>query len=454
MGKTSSSVKLFLILVLSTAYVIIFSHFGVQAYNLYSTRHNKFPPGTSIATVNIGAKTENEALTLLNKRISEWSKSTKIILQLNDKSQPLDLSLIQFRANETIQHVKDGQSIPVELIFTQNMLRKQLTLWNPKLELTDFDIPKMTEKIAEIASGLQTGKHVIHLENYVLSSSKTIGKADVHPYHVPNDLHTAVSKMKTIEIPGQATFSFLEYAEKQKLQSISSDTMSIIASGIYQAILTSNFSIMEKNTSTDLPNYADPGFEAKVDIQKNNDFVFANPNIQPYTIHLKWKSNGIHVTLKGPKLLSQYKISTDPIQYFSPKTIIQYSPLLRTGQLKVQQAGIRGMLIKVYRKEYQNDQLIHKELMSEDFYPPVHRIEIHPLKERPKSVVNPDLTTTNPTTSGQSGDQTNSGNNSTDQTDQMDSSNNSKNQDQKKAKQKVQKQSSDQTSSNKNSSSS
>ncbi|HJV17174.1 MAG TPA: G5 domain-containing protein, partial [Bacillales bacterium] len=75
---------------------------------------------------------------------------------------------------------------------------------------------------------------------------------------------------------------------------------------------------------------------------------------------------------------NQYKISTD-IQGFKPKTIIQYSPLLASGKVSVTTPGKEGNLVKVYREIYQSDQLLKKELIAEDYYPPVYRVEIHSL---------------------------------------------------------------------------
>jgi len=51
------------------------------------------------------------------------------------------------------------------------------------------------------------------------------------------------------------------------------ELLNVIATGIYQAVLPSNFSIVERNIGSSLPNYANLGFEAKVNPRNNTDFI-------------------------------------------------------------------------------------------------------------------------------------------------------------------------------------
>lgn len=414
MRKTNQSIKLFMVITVCTAYIFSFSHFGVLAYNYLDGKQDKFSLGTSIATVNIGEKTKEQALKLVNNKIAEWTRETKINLQLSEKSAPLDIKLIHFDPNSTIQHIQNGQENLLNVSFNSSTLVDQIGTIDSALNFKEFDKEKLVNKILTIASGLKTGEHVLNLEEFLVSSDLTkatvLGKTVIKPNEVPSDLQLAIGKFSTIEVKGQSTFSLLAYAEFQNLKKISPISLSIIASGIYQAILTTNFTIIERNTSQELPGYVLPGFEAKVDLQKNNDFVFNNPNRNHYTIKLSWHSDGMHVSLNGYKFLNKYKVQTSDIQYFPPKTIKQYSPLLENGEIRTKREGRRGMLIKVYREEYQNNQLTHKELISEDFYPPIHKIEVHPLTESTTSDDHPvsdnqKTSSQNQTVNEQKGDQ-------------------------------------------------
>jgi hypothetical protein len=399
--KIPQSLKLFFVLILCTAYVYSFSHFGVKAYSLFYAKHTVFPAGTSIASFSIGGKTEDEALQLINSKITDWTKNTNITLQYNNKTIPLDLAIITFHSKETIQNIKGGQNNQLNVTVNEASLTKALNLFNPTVQLNQLNTQKIISKISNLASNLQAGVYVLKLDEFLSDSNKSveINKVVINPANVPSDLPLAISKLKSIDIKGQTTFSLLEYAAQQKVQNLSSASMSIIASGIYRAILPTNFTILERNTSQEVPEYTTLGYEAKVDSQKNNDFVFANPNETSYQIKLEWRSDGMHVTVFGHSFLSTYKITTDDVQYFPPKTIVQYSPILDPGQKKVAVIGKKGKLIKVYRNEYQNGHLVRKELISDDFYPPIPRVEIHSLAENSGS---PDLNQSNQVSNGQS----------------------------------------------------
>jgi hypothetical protein len=195
---------------------------------------------------------------------------------------------------------------------------------------------------------------------------------------IPIDLQTFLEHSSKIDISEQSTFSLLDFVKEKGLDKLNFDTLSLIASGIYQSILTTNFSILERNIGNSLPENDSLGFESELNIERNEDLIFSNPNNSVYSIELVLENKSLKITLLGEKLPYHYKITKD-IQTFKPKTIIQYSPLLPNGKVKVATTGKDGKLVKVYRDVYQGEQKLKRELISSDFYPPVHRVEIHSL---------------------------------------------------------------------------
>jgi hypothetical protein len=206
-----------------------------------------------------------------------------------------------------------------------------------------------------------------------------LSQSTVSLNEIPEDLQTALAVNSKIDIPAQASFSLLEFAKKQKLEMLSTDTLSIIATGIYQAILPTNFAIEERNIGNELPAYAHLGDEAKVDFAKNMDLAFSNPNKTKYMLDLQLNGNSLTVTLSGVKLPYDYKITTKDEQNITPKTIVQYSPLLASGQTMVKSAGQNGQTAAVYRQTYKGNILIKSELIAHDYYLPEYRVEIHAL---------------------------------------------------------------------------
>jgi hypothetical protein len=239
----------------------------------------------------------------------------------------------------------------------------------------------------------------------VTSSETIIAEATVNLGETPEDLQTFVETVSKIDIPTQTNFSLLEFVKKKKLGTMNSDSLSMIATGIYQAILPTNFSIGERNIGSTLPAYANLGFAAKVNAAENEDLAFSNPNNTNFALYLQLNNNTLTVALKGKKLPYDYKIAAKQALQLEPKTIIQYSPLLSPAQTKVMDPGKNGQSIKVYRESYQGAFLKVSELISNDYYPPEYRVEVHGLVSNQQTASGAENTAQSST--GTSTDQTN-----------------------------------------------
>ena len=233
-----------------------------------------------------------------------------------------------------------------------------------------------------------------------IKKESVVNTAVVEIKDIPLGLQSIIEKNPEIEIAAESTFSLLEFAKKQKINDI--DSLNLMATGIYQVILPSNFSIVERNINSSLPDYSSLGFEAKVNPIKKADFVITNPNKAKYILTLHLENNQLKVEMKGETLIYTYKISTKDEQKLAPKTIVQYSPLLLPGKTKIQTKGEEGQIVKVYREIYQGDQLIKTELISEDYYPPIYQVEIHGLEGMQETTPTTDSTGTQVDTTNQS----------------------------------------------------
>lgn len=74
--------------------------------------------------------------------------------------------------------------------------------------------------------------------------------------------------------------------------------------------------------------------------------------------------------------------------------------MLDSGDTKVQKPGKNGVIIKVFRDIYQGSQLLKSELISEDYYPPFYRIEVHGLKGTEQTQTSENKLTIEPKSSG------------------------------------------------------
>ncbi|MDM5330832.1 G5 domain-containing protein [Neobacillus sp. CF12] len=402
MVKHQAFIKLFVVLFLSTAVIFSSSHFGVKAFeSLTNSSDGKYSEGTTIGSINISGKTESETIALLEETYVEWVKNTKFDLQYSEKIVPFDINLFSFDATQTVYSIKDGQNNTVSMNIDIMPVQDQIQLQFPQVDANRLELTKLKADLVSTAAKFEQGTYLFNLNNdYLIADASNkdnvISKAIVQLTDIPNDLAAIISANPEIQIAEGATFSLLDFAKQQKIENSSS--LSMIATGIYQLILPTNFKITERNISSALPNYTAVGFEAKVNVANGADLIIVNPNTTPYKFGLQLVNNDLIVTLKGEKLLYNYVISKKEEQQLKPKTIVQYSPLLLPGQSKVQTNGVDGQIVKILRETYQGEQMITSELLSEDYYPPVYRVEVHGLTgTQQASTITPNTATTNPT---------------------------------------------------------
>jgi hypothetical protein len=381
-GKNKQMIKLFVVLLLSTFFIFSFSHFGVKAFENINNVSGKYSNGTTIGGLDLSGKTENEAMNLLNEKYVGWVKGTKMTLQYMEKSVSFDVNQFHLDAKQTVDSIKGGQSNLAFITIDQSKVEEQIQLLFPQLESNNFDLKKLTNGLNQAAAKFQSGSYQFDLNTYQLSDKinkdEVLSVAVVPLKEVPDDLQNMIVQNPKIEIPDKTTFSLLGYMKDKKIK-LNATTLNFIATGIYQAILPTNFEIAERNISSALPDYARLGFEAKANMEGSNDLIFNNPNKGKFYLELQIVDQQLQVTLKGEKFLYDYKISTKEDPKLPPKTIIQYSPLLLSGKTLIQSEGEDGQLIKVYRNVYQGNQLVKSDMISEDYYPPVYRVEIQSL---------------------------------------------------------------------------
>lgn len=419
----NQEIKLFIVLLISTAFIFSFSHYGTTAYNAFTSNMTGFSKGTMIGPVDVSGKSKEEATALLNESLVNWRSGTTITLQYKEKSVPIDINQFRFDIENSAAMAKDGQKNEIIVTFKSGDLYQYLQGISTKLDSSKVQLDPLLAELITTASNLSPGQYQVKVEKYVDASTnnEVISEASITSEMVPIDLGILVEKLNPIKIDVKLQFSFLKLLEERQLTAYSSDAASMIATVVYKTILTSNFAIVEKHTGQVMPDYVELGYEAKVDYQNHLDLVFVNPNEASYEIVLQTENNTVTALLKGSSFLYKYEVKLEneldkELEFnLKPKTIIQYAPL-KGSAIRVKEKGSNGQLIKVYREVYgENDEWLRNEFISEDFYPPIHRIEIHPLTSSAENS-NTNTQTETGQTGGNSQSDENNGSNSEENT--------------------------------------
>ncbi|KYD32809.1 VanW family protein [Parageobacillus toebii] len=376
-----AAVKLFFVIAICTIYLISFSQIGALAYETFFKETDRLPEGTMVGPISVANKTKLEALQAIEKRVNEWKANATIPVAYQEKKGEIPASLFTFQIEQSERQMVAGRPSPLLVQFDVQAFSKTIKKLLPSSLASSINLEKLQNDVTNIAASLQIPSQPVDLAAYVSRSNETmqpVSAATLKFWKRPAPLLEWISANPTIEIKGKSIFSLAEYV-KETSGSLSSEEMSMIASAVYQTILPTNFTVLERHTSRELPDGITIGYEAKVD-GGNRDLQFYNPNTTAYTLKFRVEKNRLHVTLFGLPFAYKYVVKVGDIEYFKPRTVVQYSPLLRPGERQLKQSGKRGMLVKVKRETYDENHLVHVETIAEDFYPPSYNIELRGLE--------------------------------------------------------------------------
>lgn len=382
--ENKRDLKLLLIMILCTGYFFSFSLFGEKAYDQVSASKDAFKESTAIGSVDVSRLTNEEALKKLQQEQKAWLEETTIHLQYKEKKVEFDKSSFIFSLGKSIDGAESGVKNPLIVDVEEGMI--SAVLIDFAIDEQSFNKQAFNQELLSYPSTLQKGVHSIKLEDFLqVEKQKTIvSEGTVSFKENSEQMDLWISQFPTVTIDAHAQFSILDAVAEKGIKTFTPEGLSIVATAIYKAVLPTNFSITERSISRELPYYAEAGYEAKVDSSKNMDLIIANPNDEPYVLEFKQADNQLKVSLSGPELIYQYKIVLPEKETFNPKNIIQYDTKLAYGQEKVKSQGKKGFLQKVYRETVDSTGVtVERELLSEDFYPPIHTVVLKSSRKAP-----------------------------------------------------------------------
>jgi hypothetical protein len=384
--NTNRLVKIFSVLFVCTVFLLAFSQGGAYAFNNYIKTDRAFPTGTMIGPIDVSGKTKGQAEQLLNGKVNQWQQQGIIEVRYVEEKVNWEKSIVQFHIQESVAEAVPNKQNPIYADVSTDDVRQQITDHFPSLNVDQFDTAALRSNLVQQAVLLGTNPNEILLDQYLNGRNAKQTIADAYQDHISitSGINMVLKKLPVIKVPASSQVSFLQQLKTANLTWVSSSDLSTIASLMFQLVLKTNFSVLEKNQSAELPSYTPAGLEAKVDPQMNQDFIFANPNKTAYQLSFQKVRNGLYASLKGIPFAYSYDQLLKDKQTFQPKTVIQYSSTVPNGQSPVvEDKGTAGVLIKTFREtRSQTGQLIRSEEISEDFYPPIPKIELHSLIEQ------------------------------------------------------------------------
>lgn len=367
-------------------FIATFFLFGGTSLGVYALqkedKEKVYPLNTSVAGVNIGGLTELEAKRTLENLLMDWKANAVYEFQYKEKTVQVNNDLFAFDVEQTLENITENHTNTFAVEVKEEVLQTELEQYN-SFSMEDIDIELLKSALLESATVLQVDEKLI-VEDYFasyVSGKDIVNTVEISVLDNIEELESVLPFIKEITILPKTTFSLLGLIEDVNQKTIKDDSLSILATGIYQLVLQTNFDIRERTTSKELPDYVDVGYEAKASIREKLDLRFTNPNEHAYLIALKLEDNQLILQLKGQEFPHAYKIVTEEKEEYKPKTIIQFDPLLEEDQVQVKQEGKTGVSVVVIKEvlDKKGDQ-IKRETVSTDYYPPIYGVEVRGLR--------------------------------------------------------------------------
>ena len=376
--------KVFIILLASTVYMLGFSHYGSLAINNIIDTENDFEANTRIGSVDVSNKTIAEANELIKEETDKWKKNIVIEFTYKETSAVFNADSFIFNMEKTIGQAESGQQNLMQVSLKKTAIEEFIPTLSNNLSLDTIDKDKLTSDLLANAAMLDVSPLVFQLEQYMDGSAEqteVISKTSIRAEGREREIRMLISALPEIEIPAKTQVSLVEAIKAVKKTKTDKVTTGIFASAVYEAIMPTNFTILERNISRELPEYAKLGYEARIDLDKQVDLIFSNPNDTGYTLEFSVVESKLMVTLKGQSFLYKYNLIKEKETKFKPKIIKQYSALLDEAESKVSVEGEEGLLIQIVRKTMdEKGEEVSSEILSDDYYSPIHRVIITGLK--------------------------------------------------------------------------
>lgn len=156
-----------------------------------------------------------------------------------------------------------------------------------------------------------------------------------------------------------------------------------VSSTLYNAVLRTGLKSVERRNHTLPLGYVAKGLDATVD-WGSIDYKFKNTFNHPIYIEGYTQNGSVFFNMYSNKELTKktYELTSEVYETMQPTMKSTDDPNKPAGQIEIISPGTPGFKVKVYRKTYENNNLINSELISNDTYLPLNGETVKGTKKR------------------------------------------------------------------------
>ncbi|MBH0230030.1 VanW family protein [Halobacillus yeomjeoni] len=372
----SLNIRLVSLVLLVGLSMFLFSQASSAAIHMVVQGENVLPSHTVLASIDVSNLTKEEAVELLEAKTSSWKENNPVVLMFEEESLILDKSFIQFDVEGSIQRILDGEEAEMEVSVDQSYFKDINNELKSEIA-SEFLFDQFASAVTEDAKPLPEQALEYNGYHFVDQSSEALNKA-VSEYNIDIPTDTDVSRVVQIvngvTLDPEATLSYNSLFIPESVYDETS--LNVVSSALYASALKAGFIAQERHISHRPPSYVELGLEAQVDLEQGHDLKLFNPFISTYTISLEVSGQTLTAKIVGLPTISDFNVNISDVEDISPNTIIHYSSFVTPGSYNLVQQGKKGRVVTVTRMDERLEDSF-SEFVSEDYYPPINRIEEH-----------------------------------------------------------------------------
>lgn len=354
---------------------------GAFAFNNLFSPKNSFGHQSYVGTFDVSKLKKEEAKGLLSASFHELEEKFHVELVYQDVTAKLPVEAITYELDRTTELAKTGRENAIRSTVKEDALRTVLNQQFSTVDFSDHDVTDIARGIEkELESGIMPAKvHINDLMESTAFAKSEVALASLNVSALSESIDELIRALNDTEIAPFSTFSLLDFVEGQGVGFISNETLTIVGSVLYMAVLQTNFAVDERYIGEVLHPDVPIGYEASVNGVLGIDFIFTNPNKSSFTLKMKRDGQQVSASMTGLPFIYTYETVVGPVSLFKPRTIEQFSAMLSRNSKKVKQEGANGQEVTVVGTVFNGGIEISHGTISTDFYAPIPRIEILPL---------------------------------------------------------------------------
>jgi len=353
---------------------------GAYAVDTWIFPVEEYGDNTYIGTSDVSNMEVPAAKMMLAGQLETWQAEAKLDVIYQDATAAYPLETAEILLDETLSNAKTGSQNSFVFGLSLDATREFLTSQFPVATFSEPDVATINNKLETALKAGQT-KTKVSISDDSLSVNREKVVDVVFPTSLVSlDSATVIDALNGIQLAPETQFSFLDFIEELPLTDISDDELTQIASTIYGAVLQTNFLIDERSIGTQLPAFISAGQEAAINRDLGVDLAFTNPNESSFILNLSKKQDSLNASISGFPFVYEYAIGVTEDKDIQARLVNQFSAFVTSGK-KIEEKGLKGKSLTVIQTIIDNGEPLEVVTVSKDFYPPIHRVEVHPLEK-------------------------------------------------------------------------